>query len=307
MTREIPSGVIAMLVTPFDKDGRINFTALGEEIAWCVRNGAKGIVVTPSIGEFAVLSKSERVQCLEFCKDYADKRYPDLYLIATIASTNTPETIEYAHIALSLGYDAGQLNPPYYWIPDEEEVYQYYVAVAKAELPIVVYDNPMLSKFDITARLAGRLAKIPGIIAMKEVKTDRQRELEPLFQAIRGRVKVYTTFRAFTTGMWLGSSGGFINVFALPFCVKMWNMYQTGDLRAYRHMEEIQSMVNTVFPRGGENNPNHIGTTKMAARVVTDIPMGAPRAPYRLPEHWVEEELRAKLPQLQELISRGNT
>ena len=36
MTREIPSGVIAMLVTPFDKDGRINFTALGEEIAWCV-------------------------------------------------------------------------------------------------------------------------------------------------------------------------------------------------------------------------------------------------------------------------------
>lgn len=300
---KLPDGIIAMLVTPFNQTQGIDFGALRAQIDWCACNGAKGVVVTPSIGEFAVLSEVERIQCFEVCKAHVERHHPNLILIATIASTNSYDTAQYARYAKGAGYDAAQLNPPYYWIPDEEEVYRFYCEVAEIGLPIVVYNNPMLSKFDITARVAGRLADIPGVVAMKEVKTDRHKQLEPLFETLQGRIKIYTTFRAFTTGLWLRSSGGFINAFALPFCVKMWELFEKGDPESFRRMEEIQNMVNIVFPRGGEDNKRHIGTTKMAVSVVTGINMGSPRAPYLLPDLKFEKILRENLPALYDLCS----
>jgi len=304
--REIPDGVISMMVTPMHENEDVNFQSFYEEMDWCAAQGAQGVVVNPSIGEFATLSERERQECLETCAEYLHDELPHLFRIATIAATGTKHAKFYAKLAKDLGYEAGQINPPYYWVPDDQEVYRYYSEVAEVGLPLVVYNNPRLSKFDIKPKLMARLARIPGVVAIKEVKTDRHVDLEPLFYEVRNanpHVKIYTTFRVFTTGLALGSNGGFINVFATPFCVKMFDMFQNGQTLAdHDYMEKIQTMLNEVFPRGGEDNKRHIGTTKMAASVVTGIDMGPPRAPYMLPEPKYENELREKLPELYELI-----
>ena len=241
------------------------------------------------------MTKKERWRCFEVVREQAAK-HENLVPIATIAAPYTKEVLEHAAVAKDLGYAGAQLIPPYYWIPDEDEVYRHYALAAESGLPIVAYHNPRLSKFHMTREFVGRLADIPGVIAMKEVKTDRHVDLEPLFHIIDGRIDVFTTFRVFTTGLILGSSGGFINAFAVPYCVAIWKLFnEKGDPKKIEH---IQNLINKVFPRGGEDNKRHIGSTKTAASVVTGIPMGAPRAPYLLPGEHFETRLREMLPEL---------
>jgi 4-hydroxy-tetrahydrodipicolinate synthase len=298
-------GIYAMLVTPFNKDEEVDHGALRAEIDWCAAEGVDGVVATPSIGEFACLTKEERWRCFETVAEQTQK-YPKLVKFATIAAPYTREVLEHARACKELGYSGAQLIPPYYWVPDESEVYRHYQLAAESGVPIIVYHNPALSKFHMSRGFLGRLADIPGVIGVKEVKTDRQIDLEPLFHLVKDRVAVFTTFRVFTTGLILGSSGGFINAFAVPACVKMWRLFQTLGTPAgeenRRKMEQIQNLVNEVFPRGGESNKRHIGTTKLATTVVSGVNMGPPRAPYMLPEAPVEKKLRETWPQLKALL-----
>lgn len=319
--REIPDGVISMMVTPMhtaeSEDGEykeedVNFPAFYDEIDWCSTNGAKGVVVTPSIGEFATLKEWERVECLETCAEYLREHHLNLFRIAGITDTSTRSAKFYAKLALDLGYDAGQMNPPYYWTQNEETLYRHYAKVAEVGLPLVVYNNPSLSKFDMNAKFMARLAKIPGVIAIKEVKTDRHKEFAPLIEEVRAvnpAIKIYTTYRAFFDGILWGANGAFANVQTTPFCAKMWDLAKSDPQWTKGHLNRIkaiQDALEKTFPRGGEDNPHHIATTKLYASLVTSINMGNAREPDAFPPDFpiakLESRLRSKLQDLYELI-----
>lgn len=287
-----------MLVTPMHSDGNVNIVALRQEVWWAIEQGAVGVVVTPSIGEFACLDDIDRYKCFRICAEEVSE-HPGVIAIAMTADTCAKKILRHTKVALELGYDAAQLIPPYYWIPDDEEVFDHYSSAAEMGLPLVVYHNPMLSKVNMSIPLLERIAKIHGVVAMKEVETDRQRRLEPLFSTMKGKLDVFLTYRAFTTGLLLGSSGGFANIQSLPFCVKMYDLWQKGERD---HAEAIQNLLNEVLPRGGESNRRHIGTNKLAATLVTGIDMGSPRAPYGLPTWGVRQDILEKLPELWDLI-----
>lgn len=310
--REIPDGIISMMVTPMHENEDVNFPAFYEEMDWCAEQGARGVVVTPSIGEFATLYERERIECLETCAEYLKEELPDLFRVAMIAATSTDAAKYYARYALELGYDAGQINPPYYWVPGEENVYQHYAKVAEVGLPLVIYNNPRLSKFDIKPKLMARLAKLPGVVAIKEVKTDSHVDLEPLFDQVRAAnpvVKIYTTYRAFMNGIILGCNGAFANVQTTPFCRTMWELATADPHWTKGHLLRIgaiQRAMNRIFPRGGEDNPHHVATTKLYASLVSGIEMGNAREPDAFPADFPVEkytkQLRVKLPELYELI-----
>ncbi len=297
--KPLRDGVYAMLVTPMHHDGAINYEALRAEVRWAVEHGAVGVVVTPSIGEFACLDDDERWKCFSVCADEASQHH-DLIAIAMTSDTCTKKVREHTVRAIDYGYDAAQLIPPYYWIPDDDEVFQHYEIAAEWALPVVVYHNPHLSKVEMSVSLLERIAKIPNVVAMKEVKTDRQMRLEPLFATLKERIKLFLTYRAFTTGLLLGSNGGFANIQSLPFCVKMYEFWKNGERD---RAEAIQNLLNEVLPRGGESNRRHIGTNKFAATLVTGIDMGRPRDPYKLPVEEVRQKISGNLPELWDLIS----
>ena len=71
---------------------------------------------------------------------------------------------------------------------------------------------------------------------------------------------------------------------------------------ACKHAEEIQRMVNIVFPRGGEANKRHIGMNKMAATLVTNIDMGWPKRPNKYPDQQDVFKMKERLKKLWELI-----
>jgi len=290
-------GILAMLVTPFTKTYELDEWALRAEVDWCVQNGANGIVATPSIGEFLHLNDAERIRAFEVTLEQS-RKHKDVVTVAMTSGATTLEALKFAKIAGEMGYDAQQLIPPYYWRCGEEEVYKHYQMVAEAgNLPVVVYHNPALSKFQMSPKFFGRLCGIPGVVAIKEVLTDLQ-HLEALYDEVGGRVKVLQTFRAFLTGLMLGAAGGFINVFAVPASAKLLQLFQAGEMAK---AVEVQRRLNRCFPRGGEGALGHLGTTKVTASVVTGIDMGPARPPYMAPDD-AAERLRKRLPELQELL-----
>jgi N-acetylneuraminate lyase len=294
---KLVQGILAMLVTPFTPDYAINESALRQEVRWALDNGADGIVATPSIGEFLHLNEAERLRVWEVTLDETRKR-PAVCAVAMTSGATTLETLNYARHAARMGFDAQQVIPPYYWRCGELEVERHYQMVAEAgDLPVVIYHNPALSKFTISARFAGRLAAIQNIVAMKEVLTDLQ-HLEALYDEIGGRIEVYNTFRALLAGLMLGAAGGFINIFAVPAAAALLKAFKTGEIA---RAQEIQRRLNRCFPRGGEETLGHLGTTKVTATVATGIEMGPARPPYMAPEN-AAELIRSRLPRLNELL-----
>lgn len=294
---KLAHGVIAMLVTPFQNDYRLNEAALRDEVRWALANGAVGVVAAPSIGEFLHMSEAERSKVFEIVVEEA-RRQPNVSAVAMTSGATTLETLHYAKIAARMGYDAQQVIPPYYWRCGEAEVERHYKMVAEAgDLPVVIYHNPALSKFNISPKFAGKLAAIPGVAAFKEVLTDLQ-HLEALYDEVGGRADIYNTFRALLAGLMLGAAGGFINVFAVPASVALLKSFKAGD---YRRAEEIQRRLNRCFPRGGEETLGHLGTTKVTASVATGIEMGPARPPYMAPAD-AAERIKKRLPLLREIL-----
>lgn len=286
-----------MLVTPFNADYSLNEEALRAEVRWAIEAGAQGIVATPSIGEFLHLSESERLRAWEITLTET-RRYPEVCAVAMTSGATTLETLSYARHAAQMGFDAQQVIPPYYWRCGELEVERHYRMVAEgSDPPVVIYHNPALSKFTISPRLAGRLAAIPNIVAMKEVLTDLQ-HLEALYDEIAGRIDIYNTFRALLAGLMLGAAGGFINVFAVPAAAALLKAFKQGEIK---RAEEIQRRLNRCFPRGGEETLGHLGTTKVTATVATGIEMGPARPPYMAPEG-AADLIKSRLPRLMEIL-----
>jgi dihydrodipicolinate synthase/N-acetylneuraminate lyase len=294
---KLAKGIIAMLVTPFHDDYLLSEDALRREVRWAIDNGAEGVVAAPSIGEFLHLSESERTRVFEIVAEEA-RRSPDICAVAMTSGATTLETLHYAKIAARLGYDAQQVIPPYYWRCGEAEVERHFRMVADAgDLPVAVYHNPALSKFNISPKFAGRLAAIEGVVAFKEVLTDLQ-HLEALYDEVGGAAAIYNTFRALLAGLMLGAAGGFINIFAVPAAAALLKAYRADD---YVRAEEIQRRLNRCFPRGGEETLGHLGTTKVTATVSTGIEMGPARPPYMAPAD-AAERIRKRLPLLKEVL-----
>jgi dihydrodipicolinate synthase/N-acetylneuraminate lyase len=286
-----------MLVTPFHDDYRLNEVALRKEVQWAIKNGAQGVVAAPSIGEFLHMNESERTRVFEIVIEEA-RKHPNISTVAMTSGATTLETIHYAKIAARIGYDAQQVIPPYYWRCGEAEVERHYRMVAESDdLPVVIYHNPALSKFNISPKFAGKLATIEGVVAFKEVLTDLQ-HLEALYDEVGGRAAIYNTFRAMLAGLMLGAAGGFINIFAVPAAVALMKAHRASD---YERAEEIQRRLNRCFPRGGEETLGHLGTTKVTASVATGIEMGPARPPYMAPAD-AAERIRQRLPLLNEVI-----
>jgi dihydrodipicolinate synthase/N-acetylneuraminate lyase len=243
------------------------------------------------------MDEQERTRVFEIVLEEARQK-PGICAVAMTSGATTLETLKYSAIAGKMGYDAQQVIPPYYWRCGELEVERHFRMVAEAgDLPVVIYHNPALSKFNISPKFAGKLATIPGVVAFKEVLTDLQ-HLEALYDEVAGRVAIYNTFRALLAGLMLGAAGGFINIFAVPAAVALMRWFKAGDLA---RAEEIQRRLNRCFPRGGEETLGHLGTTKVTASVVTGIDMGPARPPYMAPED-AAERLQKRLPALMEII-----
>lgn len=165
--REQLRGTGVALITPFKKNGAVDFDALEKLINHIIENGVQYIVSLGTTGEPPVLSKEEKLEVLNFTYAVVKDRVP---VIVGIGGNNTDAVIkEINNYPLDKATAILSVSP-YYNRPSQEGIFQHYKALGEAApKPIIVYNVPGRTGSNLTAATTLRLAnEVKNIAGIKE-------------------------------------------------------------------------------------------------------------------------------------------
>ena len=167
-------GSIPALITPMLEDGKVDYPTLRKLIDWHVAEGTDGLVIVGTSGESPTVTVEEHREILRVSVEQAAKRIP---IIAGCGANSTTEAISLAKYAESIGSDAQLQVVPYYNKPTQEGLFQHFKAIAEAtpKLPVILYNVPGRTVADLQHETVLRLAKVPGIIGIKEATSNIER------------------------------------------------------------------------------------------------------------------------------------
>lgn len=158
-------GLSAFPITPADASGRVDTHALARLLERIQAAGADSIGLLGSTGAYAFLSRDERRRAVDAAMAAVGGKIP---VIVGVGALRTDEALALAEDAKAAGADGLLLAPVSYTPLFEDEVYEHFVAVAKAgDLPLCIYNNPGTTKFTFSNALIARLAKVAHVDAVK--------------------------------------------------------------------------------------------------------------------------------------------
>ncbi len=161
-------GVFAIPPTPFDDAGNVDEASLRSCVDFCVRAGSHGIVAPVNASESIALTDAERLRVAEVLVEQAAGRLP---VVVGVSGISTAASVLYAGHAAQLGADAIIAMPPYVRHPPADEIFDFYVEVARGAdgLPVWIQDYVGPVGTPMPASLLARVLKeIPGVDFLKE-------------------------------------------------------------------------------------------------------------------------------------------
>jgi len=166
MTNKLPKGVGVALVTPFDVNLNIDFSAYKRLLEHTAQIGVDYWVVQGTTGESPTTTSTEKAQLLAFAKENNPKKLPIVY---GMGGNNTETIIQNIKNADLEGVTALLSVSPYYNKPSQRGIIAHYQKIADASpVPIVLYNVPGRTGSNITAETTLALSEHPNIIATKE-------------------------------------------------------------------------------------------------------------------------------------------
>ena len=197
-------GIFTALLTPFDKNNKVNEKELEKLVKFNLEKGAKGFYVGGSTAEAFLLSTDERKQIMDVVKSTA----PDATLIAHIGSINEIEATELAMHAKKLSYDIISSVAPFYYKFTFEEIKNYYFRLADAAgLPMLVYHFPAFSGVNMGINEMGQFLKDDRFLGIKYTSNDFF-TMEQCKSNFPEKI-VYNGFdEMFLAGLSMGADGG---------------------------------------------------------------------------------------------------
>lgn len=132
-------GTHALLVTPFDDDGRLDKGSLAALVDFVLDGGVQGVVALGTTGEFFTLGPAERVEVMQAVVDAVAGR---AHVTIGVGGDATSVCVELAGRAREIGADCLMAVPPYYFDLTPAAQMRHFTAIAlSAELPIMLYDG----------------------------------------------------------------------------------------------------------------------------------------------------------------------
>jgi 4-hydroxy-2-oxoglutarate aldolase len=161
-------GIFPPITTPFYPDSNVYYKKLESNVERYSRTPIAGIVVLGSTGEAIMLSDQERRDVLKSAREAAA---PNKVLIAGTGVESAIETLRLTEYAAELGYDAAMVRTPHYYKKQMEpaNMLAFYRTVAdRSPIPVIIYNFPQATGYDISADLVIQLAEHPNVIGIKE-------------------------------------------------------------------------------------------------------------------------------------------
>lgn len=159
------------IITPFKRDGTIDFDALQVIVNHLIAGGVDFIVLLGTTAETATLSKEEKISLVDHIINVNSRRLP---LILGLGGNNTREILEMFEW-FDLSTFSGLLSvSPYYNKPNQEGLYQHFKTIAThSSLPLILYNVPSRTGVNISPETVLRLATdFKNIVAIKEASGD---------------------------------------------------------------------------------------------------------------------------------------
>jgi 4-hydroxy-2-oxoglutarate aldolase len=196
-------GILPPITTPFYPDGNVYFKKLESNVERYSRTPVSGIVVLGSTGEAIMLSDQERRDVLKSAREAAA---PSKVLVAGTGIESAIETLRLIEYAAELGYDVAMVRTPHYYKKQmaPANMLAFYRTVAdRSPLPVIIYNFPQATGYDIPAEVVIELAEHPNLIGIKESSGDveKVRKMVESTRHIKRSATVTETFDAVTPRM----------------------------------------------------------------------------------------------------------
>jgi 4-hydroxy-2-oxoglutarate aldolase len=197
------SGIFPPITTPFYPDGEVYYKKIESNVERYSRTPVAGIVVLGSTGEASFLSDQERRDVLKTALTAAA---PSKVMVAGTGVESAHGTLQLTEYAAELGYDAALVRTPHYYKKQmlPANLLAFYRTVAdRSPLPIIIYNFPQATGYDIPAELVIELAGHPNIVAIKESSgnLDKVKQLVEGTRQVKRQATVTETFEAVTPRM----------------------------------------------------------------------------------------------------------
>lgn len=167
------TGVFPAITTKFHADESIDAANTMKHIDFQIRNGISGLVTCGSLGEASTLTLEEKLAVAKIAIEAADGRIP---VLANVSETSTREALRYIDEANKLGVAGFMVMPSVIYVADSREAKKNVRTLADAaQKPVMVYNNPVAYKVDLTPDDFDELADCKWIAAIKESTGDIRR------------------------------------------------------------------------------------------------------------------------------------
>jgi 4-hydroxy-tetrahydrodipicolinate synthase len=287
MTAGALRGSFVPLVTPFDEDLEVDYRTYARLVDRQAAHGSHGVVVTGTSGEPSSLTVGERAELVRVAVEAAAGRLP---VVAATGSQSLAESIELTRQAEAAGADAVLVVTPYYSVPPQRGLVEYFTAVGGVTgLPLLIYHIPgraaVTMSVDSVAQVAERLSTLVG---MKYAGRDLG-YLTDLFVRLGRDFTVFVGLEELSLPMMAVGAQGLMNAAGnvLPGPVaQLADAVNAGDLGRARDLHfRLDRLNKAIF---WDTNPIPVKYLLEAAGVL-------PVARHRLPLMPATPELRARL------------
>lgn len=242
----VGSGVA--IITPFDKEGQIDFEGFAKLIDFQISNGTDAIIVCGTTGEGSTLSVNERLKLFSFARDKINGRVP---LLGGTGSNSTFFTLDLALQAEKAGVDAHLMVTPYYNKTSQQGLIRHYTYLAdRLSKPLFIYNVPSRTGLNILPETYDVLSHHENIVGVKEADPNIAKLVKSL-SLCKDRLSFYTgNDDLITASAYLGCKG-VISVLSniLPgFTHRMTMMAINHDFKTANAMqEEVFDLIEAIF------------------------------------------------------------
>lgn len=274
------TGSIVALATPMKLNGEIDWDALHRLVDFHLEHGTDGIVAAGTTGEPTTMTFDEHFDVMRAIIEAVDGRVP---VIAGTGANATWEAVKLTKYAKASGADYCLSVTPYYNRPTQEGMYQHFKAVAEVGLPMILYNVPKRTGVDLDNETVYRLARVDGIVGLKEATGDIPRAVELVDHFKGSDFALYSGDDPTACDFLLAGGNGVISVSANVAPQAMHDMcvaVAEGNTERAREIDRQLAVLNDAM--GLEPNPIPV---KWALNY-----MGLAEAGIRLPLTWLSEQ-----------------
>ena len=282
-------GTATAMITPFAKDGKVNFAAFGKMIEYQIENGTDVLVILGTTGEPATMSEAEKEEVMRFS---VQKTAGRAKVVFGSGSNCTAHAVEASKKAEAFGADGLLVVTPYYNKCTQNGIYEYYKAIAEAvHIPIICYNVPPRTGVNILPATMEKIAALPNIAGVKEACGNMEQICETM-RRIRGKCDLYSGDDNLNLPILAIGGAGLISVASniIPKETKqLYTFMREGNLAAANEIQDkMLPLIDAMFM---EVNPI---PAKAAAQMI-GLEGGIPRPPLTELEPAHKEAMRKVL------------